>query len=322
MTVALITGITGQDGSYLAEHLLDQGVEVVGLVRRRSDAGLGWAAHLALRVTLIEGDLLDQGSLVRAMQEHRPDWVFNLAAQSFVGRSWREPVHTADVTGLGAVRVLEAARLICPDARVYQASSSEMYGAATGAVTVNGPFHPRSPYGAAKLFAHSMAVNYRESYGMFVSCGVLFNHESPRRGPEFVTRKVAAGAARAAAGDTTPLALGDLDARRDWGWAPDYVVAMQQMLAGDAPVDVLIGTGESHSVRELCEHAYRAVGLDWRAHVRVDSKLMRPAEVPALCADPRDALQKLGWRPTVSFGELVARMVRAERARLNGERVA
>jgi GDPmannose 4,6-dehydratase len=309
---ALITGITGQDGSYLAELLLSLGAEVFGLVRRTSDPKLTRIAHLVPRLHLLDGDVLDQASLVRALATARPDEVYHLAAQSFVGRSWAEPVHTAEVTGLGALRMLEALRIAAPEARFYQASSSEMYGNARPPVAADGPFHPRSPYGTAKLFAHSSAVNFRESFGLHVSCGILFNHESPRRGAEFVTRKVAIAASRAAQGDHEKLLLGNLDARRDWGWAPDYVQAMHRILQEDRPGDWVIGTGRSHSVRDLCAAAYGAVGLDWEAFVRVDPKLVRPAEIDALVADPSPAAERLGWRPSVTFEGMVERMVRAE----------
>jgi GDPmannose 4,6-dehydratase len=315
VTRALITGITGQDGSYLAELLLERGVEVFGLVRRTSGPMGGRLDGVLGRVRLIDGDVLDQGSLLRAVEESRPDQVFHLASQSFVGRSWREPVHTFEVTGLGTVRMLEAVRLLAPKARFYQASSSEMFGNSPGPHTVDGPFLPRSPYAIGKVTAHHFARNTRESYGTFVATGILFNHESPRRGPEFVTRKVAIAAARIAAGSAEKLRLGNLAARRDWGWAPDYVRAMVQLLDHDAPIDVIIGTGVSHSVAELCELAFAAVNLDWRDHVVEDPALMRPAEVPALVADRRDAEHVLGWTPTVGFEELVRRMVQAERSK-------
>jgi GDPmannose 4,6-dehydratase len=309
---ALITGISGQDGSYLAEHLLNLGYEVHGLVRRTSGGTLWRLEGLEPRITLHPGDLLDSGSLTRAVERANPDEIYHLAAQSFVGRSWDEPVHTAEVTGLGTLRLLEVVRQLAPKARFYQASTSEMFGnAGSGQRRSSGPFHPRSPYATAKKFAHDTAVLWRESFGLYVSCGILFNHESPRRGPEFVTRKVAIGAARAARGDRTPLRLGDLNARRDWGWAPEYVVAMHRMLQGDAPVDAVVATGESHSVRDLCAEAFGAVNLDWRDHVVVDEALCRPAEVHDLVGDPSEAAA-LGWVASVRFPELVRRMVEAE----------
>jgi GDPmannose 4,6-dehydratase len=314
---ALITGITGQDGSYLAELLLDKGYEVHGLVRRASSPTDGRIAHLRDRLHLHAGDLLDQGSLVRAVEASRPHEVYHLAAQSYVGRSWSEPVYTADVTGLGAVRLLEAVRMAAPSARVYQASTSELYGAAgAGRVGPEGPFRPRSPYGVAKLLAHHAAINHRESFGMFVCAGILFNHESPRRGDEFVTAKVARAAAGAARGARAPLRLGNLAARRDWGWAPEYVEAMWRMLQVDTPMDLVVGTGVAHSVQDLVEVAYATVGLDWRDHVETDASLLRPADVDHLCADPTGAEAAIGWRAQVGFEELVERLVRAELAKL------
>jgi len=312
MSSALITGITGQDGSYLAELLLSQGVEVYGLIRRCSSPNLHRIEHIAHRLQLIDGDLLDQGSLVRAVERSEADEVYNLAAQSFVGRSWEEPVHTAQVTGLGALRVFEAVRIAAPEARVYQASTSEMFGLIGGRGTVEGPFHPRSPYGTAKLFAHTSAVNYRESFGLHISCGILFNHESPRRSPQFVTRKVCIAAARAARGHREPLRLGALDARRDWGWAPDYVEAMVQMVRREDPGDFIVATGTSRSVADLCEAAYGCVGLDWREHVTVDQAFVRPAEIPDLVGDPTVATDDLGWTAKVTFVEMVERMVAHE----------
>jgi len=311
MPTALITGDSGQDGSYLAELLLARGYEVWGLVRRTSDSSCRRLVGLGEALRRIDGDVLDAGSLVRALQRAKPDEVYHLAAQSFVGRSWAEPVHTAEVTGLGALRLLEAVRTTCPDARVYQASSSEMYGNHRGAVSTDGPFHPRSPYGTAKLFAHATAVNYRESHGLHVVCGILFNHESPRRGEEFVTRKVTLAAVRAARGDPRPVLLGNLDARRDWGWAPDYVDAMWRMLQAPTARDWILGTGVSRSVRDLCRAAYGAVGLDWQAYVQVDPGLIRPAEIDALVGDPSELTVALGWRPTVGFDDMIARMVQA-----------
>jgi GDPmannose 4,6-dehydratase len=316
MPSAFITGVTGQDGSYLAEQLLAEGYEVTGLVRRSSSAHPWRIQHLT-DLKLVDGDMLDQGSLLRAIEESKPDEVYNLAAQSFVGRSWREPVHTAEVTGIGALRVFEAVRLLRPQARIYQASTSEMYGGVgTGEATAQGPFAPRSPYGSAKLFAHTTAINLRESYGMFIATGILFNHESPRRGLEFVTRKICAAAARHAAGDERPLELGNLDARRDWGWAPDYVDAMVRMLRADEPLDLVVGTGRSHSVADLCAAAYASVGLDWKDHTVVNPAFVRPADIEELVGDYSEAEAAIGWRPSVSFEEMVRRMVEAEVARL------
>jgi GDPmannose 4,6-dehydratase len=311
----LITGVTGQDGSYLAQRLLAEGHEVFGVVRRVSQAREPWCEALLQRITVIDGDLLDGGSLLRAVEESRPDEVYHLGAQTFVGRSWREPVHTAEITGLGAVRMLEAVRALAPKARFYQASTSEMFGDAPRPWTASGPFQPRSPYGFAKVLAHHAARNYRDSYGMFVSCGILFNHESPRRGVEFVTRKVARAAVAHRRGQTEPLRLGNLDARRDWGWAPDYVDAMVAMVRAESPMDLVIASGKSWSVRELCERAYAAVGLDWRDHVVADLALARPADVEDLVGDPTEAAVKIGWRPKVGFDELVERLVVAEQAR-------
>ena len=317
---ALITGITGQDGSYLADLLLERGYAVFGLVRRSGD-GAGWrVAHLKGRVTFIEGDVLDQGSLTRALEESQPHEIYHLAAQSFVGRSFREPAHTIEVTGLGALRMLEAMRSVSPKARLFQASSSEMFGNFTGPINPSGPFAPRSPYGAAKVLAHNLAVNYREAYGLFVVCGVMFNHESPRRGAEFVTRKVAAAAARIAAGSTEPLRIGNLAARRDWGWAPDYVTGMHAMLQQDAPVDHILATGRTYSVRELCQEAFAAVGLAWEPHTQVDPAFFRPAEIDVLIGDPGPAERALGWERSRDFAGLVHGLVEAEVERLQSAR--
>ncbi len=319
MPRALITGITGQDGSYLAEHLLALGYEVFGVVRQVSGDNTQRIQHLIDRLTLLQGDLLDQGSLVRAVQQARPDEVYNLAAQSFVGRSWKEPVHTAEVTGMGALRVFEAVRLVHRTARVYQASSSEMYGYAADATpSARGPFEPHSPYGTAKLFAHHSALTYRQSFGLHMSTGILFNHESPRRGAHFVTRKITRGAARIHLGSAEPLLLGNLQARRDWGWAPDYVRAMHAMLQLDEPVDLVLGTGRSHSVADLAAAAFDRVGLDWREHVEVDPALVRPAEIEVLTGDPSPARELIGWEPSLSFEEMVGLMVDAELALLRG----
>ena len=311
---ALITGITGQDGSYLAEFLLGEGYEVFGMTRRSSVATDERIAHIADRLTLIPGDLADEASLVSAIRTAQPDEVYNLAAQSFVPTSWNQPVHTSDLTGLGVTRMLEAIRQTKPDAKFYQASSSEMFGKVREEPqNERTPFYPRSPYGCAKVYAHHLTVNYRESYDLFAVSGILFNHESPRRGPEFVSRKVTLAAARIAAngGD---LKMGNLDAERDWGYAGDYVAAMWQMLQADEPADYVIGTGVTHSVRELCEIAFARVGLDYRDHIVIDPALYRPAEVDHLRADPTKARAELGWEPTTSFRDLIEGMVDADMA--------
>ncbi len=310
---ALITGITGQDGSYLAEYLLDLGYRVVGLTRRTSSHTNGRIEHLGERVTLVGADLLDQTSLLAIIDDVQPDEVYNLAAQSFVPASWQQPVLTSEVTALGVTRLLEAVRLSCPTARVYQASSSEMFGKVTRSPqNEHTPFYPRSPYGVSKLYGHWIAVNYRESYGMFVVSGILFNHESPRRGREFVTRKITVRVARIAHGLEHELRLGNLDARRDWGYAPDYVRAMHSMLQVDQPRDYVVATGQTHSVKEFCEAAFSAAGLDWRDHVIVDPAMFRPVDVEFLVGDASAARRDLGWRPTVSFQELVRLMVDAD----------
>ena len=310
---ALITGITGQDGSYLAELLLSKGYAVYGLVRRSSSANLDRIAHLQARIRLVQGDLLDQSSLMRALQESEPHEVYNLAAQSFVPTSFDEPVHTAEITGLGVTRLLESMRHVCPQARFYQASTSEMFGKVRETPQrETTPFHPRSPYGVAKVYGHWITVNFRESYGMFATSGILFNHESPRRGPEFVTRKITRAAARIKAGLERELVLGNLDARRDWGFAGDYVRAMWLMLQQDTPDDYVIATGTMHTVRNVCEVAFETLGLDWREHVRCDPALQRPAEVEVLCGDPTKARDRLGWRPEVRFEELIRTMVAAD----------
>ena len=312
MRRALITGYTGQDGSYLAELLLEKGYQVFGLVRRRATRGDQNVAHLASRVTQLQGDLTDQASLFAALEHSQPDEVYNLAAQSYVGASWAQPEATAQVTAIGALRLLEALRAVCPKARFYQASSSEMFGLSRPPQDEDTPFHPRSPYGVAKLYAHWATINARESHGIFASSGILFNHESPRRGLEFVTRKIARAAVQISLGREQSVALGNLEARRDWGFAGDYVKAMWLMLQQEEPGDYVIGTGETHSVREFAEAAFRCLGLDYSAHVAHEPLLERPAEVPALLAKPVRASSRLGWRPTVSFSELVAMMVRAE----------
>lgn len=312
---ALITGITGQDGSYLAELLLDKGYQVYGLVRRSSSPNLSRIAHVTSKLTLLEGDLSDQSSLILAIQQAQPDEVYNLAAQSFVATSWNQPVLTGDVTGLGAARVLEAVRQVRKEARVYQASSSEMYGAVTESPqNENTKFHPRSPYACAKAYAYYTAVNYRESYDMFVCNGILFNHESERRGLEFVTRKITHGVACIYHGLTNELRLGNLDSKRDWGHAADYVEAMWLMLQQDKPDDFVVASGENHSIREFAELAFRQVGLDWEKHVIVDQRFFRPAEVMELQGDASKALRVLGWAPKVTFDQLVTLMVKADLA--------
>lgn len=310
---ALITGITGQDGSYLAEHLLDLDYRVVGITRRTSSHADGRIQHLGDRVELFGADLLDQTSLLSIVDQVQPDEVYNLAAQSFVTTSWQQPVLTGEVTALGVTRLLEAARLACPTARVYQASSSEMFGNVTETPqNERTPFYPRSPYGISKLYGHWIAVNYRESYGMFVTSGILFNHESPRRGREFVTRKITHQVARIAHGLDRELRLGNLDARRDWGYAPDYVRTMREMLQRAQPQDYVVATGETHSVREFCELAFSEVGLDWEDHVVRDPSLLRPAEVDCLVGDASAARRDLGWTPGVGFADLVRIMVEAD----------
>jgi GDPmannose 4,6-dehydratase len=314
---ALITGVTGQDGSYLAELLLAKGYEVVGVVRRTSHDSYERIGHLLDRLHVVPADLLDQHSLTAVVRDALPDEVYNLAAQSFVPTSWSQPVLTGEFTALGVTRLLEAVRLAHPHARFYQASSSEMFGKALETPQREStPFYPRSPYGVAKVYGHWITVNYRESYGLYAVSGILFNHESPRRGLEFVTRKVSYGVARIATGRDRELHLGNLDARRDWGYAGDYVDAMWRMLQQPAPTDYVIGTGETHTVSELCEIAFGHVGLDWRRYVVVDPQFVRPAEVDALLADPSKARRELGWRPKTGFPELVTMMVDADLERL------
>jgi GDPmannose 4,6-dehydratase len=318
---ALITGVTGQDGSYLAELLLAKGYEVVGVVRRTSHHSYERIEHLLDRIEVVAADLLDQHSLTVVLQDTRPDEVYNLAAQSYVPTSWTQPVLTGEFTALGVTRILEAIRLVHPSARFYQASSSEMFGRVTETPQrETTSFYPRSPYGVAKVYGHWITVNYRESYDLYAVSGILFNHESPRRGIEFVTRKVTDGVARIKLGLARELRLGNLDARRDWGFAGDYVEAMWRMLQQPGPGDYVIGTGQTHSVRELVEAAFGHVGLDWRKHVVNDPKYMRPAEVDLLQADPSKARRELGWTPTVKFGELVALMVDADLTRLRERR--
>ncbi|NHM26788.1 GDP-mannose 4,6-dehydratase [Desulfofundulus sp. TPOSR] len=316
MKRALITGITGQDGSYLAEFLLEKGYRVYGLVRRSSVGNLERIKHLERDLRLIPGDLTDQNSLIAALVEARPDEVYNLAAQSFVGVSWQQPLLTAQVSALGVTRMLEAIRTVNPRIRFFQASSSEMFGRAQETPqSEKTPFYPRSPYGVAKVYGHYITVNYRESYGLFACSGILFNHESPRRGLEFVTRKVSDGVARIKLGLAGELRLGNLDSRRDWGYAGDYVQAMWLMLQQDEPDDYVIATGETHPVRELVEIAFSHASLDWQRYVVVDPRLYRPAEVDLLQGDYSKARSRLGWEPRVSFPDLVRMMVDADLAR-------
>jgi GDPmannose 4,6-dehydratase len=317
---ALITGITGQDGSYLAEFLLAKNYEVFGITRRSSTNSFDRIAHIVDKITLLSGDLLDEHSLATAIREAQPDEIYNLAAQSFVPTSWTQPVLTAEFTAVGVTRLLEAMRGLKADARFYQASSSEMFGKVLETPQKEStPFYPRSPYGVAKVYGHWITVNYRESYGLFACSGILFNHESPRRGLEFVTRKVTDAAARIKLGLSAELRLGNLDARRDWGFAGDYVEAMWLMLQQDEPDDFVVSTGETRSVQELVEAAFGAVDLDWHKHVVLDPKFIRPAEVDLLVGDPTKARTKLGWKPKVAFAELIKDMVDADLARLRGK---
>jgi GDPmannose 4,6-dehydratase len=317
---AIITGITGQDGSYLAELLLDKGYEVTGIVRRLSASNYWRIEHLLDRIALRPADLLDQLSLIRVIQDVRPHEFYNLAAMSFVPASWDQPLLTGEFNSQGVTRVLEAIRQVDPGIRIYQASSSEMYGRVREVPqTELTPFYPRSPYGVSKVFGHYITVNYRESYGMFAVSGILFNHESPRRGIEFVTRKVTDGVARITLGLATTLGLGNLDACRDWGFAGDYVRAMWMMLQQQAADDYVIATGVSHSVRQLVETAFGHVGLDWQKYVRTDPAFLRPAEVDHLIGDAGKAKRTLGWAPEVDFEHLVAMMVDADIARLSGK---
>lgn len=313
MKSALITGITGQDGSYLAELLLEKGYRVFGMVRRASTENYDRIDHLRDRIEFVQADLLDQLSLIRAMEKTQPEEIYNLAAMSFVPTSWKQPVLTGEFTALGVTRMLEAMRLVCPKSRFYQASSSEMFGAVREAPqNERTPFHPRSPYGVAKVYGHYITVNYRESYGLYTVSGILFNHESPRRGKEFVTRKISDGVARIKMGLADKLTMGNLEARRDWGFAGDYVRAMWMMLQQDEPDDYVIATGVQHSVKEFLEQAFAYVGLAWRDYVVTDPNLLRPAEVEHLLGDASKARKKLGWEPTVSFHELVRMMVDAD----------
>lgn len=317
---ALITGITGQDGSYLAELLLDKGYEVIGMVRRSSTVNFERIAHLQDRITFASGDLLDELSLVNIVREHAPDEVYNLAAQSFVQTSWSQPVLTGQTTAIGVTRILDAIRLANPEIRFYQASSSEMFGKVQAVPqSEDTPLYPRSPYGVAKVYGHWITINYRESYGLHASSGILFNHESPRRGLEFVTRKISHAVARIKLGHQSELALGNLDAQRDWGFAGDYVDAMWRMLQQDEPDDYVVATGETHSVREFCELAFSHVGLNYQDHVVTDDRFMRPAEVDLLIGDPTKAKTKLGWEPKMSFAELVSTMVDADLALCSGQ---
>jgi GDPmannose 4,6-dehydratase len=314
---ALVTGITGQDGSYLAEFLLERGYEVVGMIRRSSTVNFERIEHIQDRLTLVSGDLIDQVSLINIIDEYRPDEVYNLAAQSFVPTSWGQPVLTGDVTALGVTRLLDAVRLVDPDIRFYQASSSEMFGKVREVPqSEQTPFYPRSPYGVAKVYGHWITVNYRESYDLFACSGICFNHESPRRGHEFVTRKIARAAALIKSGAQDKLELGNMQAKRDWGYAPDYVRGMWLMLQQERPDDYVLATGRTHTVQRLVELAFAAVDLDWQEHVTRDPRFMRPADVDLLVGDPTKAKENMGWEATTSFEELVSIMVRAEQAAL------
>ncbi len=310
---ALITGVTGQDGSYLAELLLEEGYDVIGMVRRSSTVNFERIAQIQDRITIVAGDLVDEASMINILREHRPSEVYNLAAQSFVQTSWSQPVLTGEITALGVTRLLDAIRIVDPEIRLYQASSSEMFGKVVEVPQrETTPFYPRSPYGVAKVYGHWITVNYRESYGLHASSGMLFNHESPRRGLEFVTRKISHGVARIKHGIDKELRLGNLDAQRDWGFAGDYVRAMHLMLLRPDPDDYVVAMGETHAVREFCELAFGHVGLDYTDHVVVDERFIRPAEVDLLVGDPSKAKAVLGWEPRVSFEELVAMMVSAD----------
>jgi len=320
MNRALITGITGQDGAYLAELLLEQGWEVHGLVRRLSTPNEWRIEHLLDRIHIHSGDMLDQGCLIRLLSEVRPAEVYNLAAQSFVATSWDQPILTGEVTGLGVARILEAVRQVDPEIRFYQASSSEMFGLADVQLQdEKTPFHPRSPYAAAKVYGHHMTVNYRESYGMYAVSGILFNHESPLRGEEFVTRKITKAVAAIVEGKQDRLQLGNVEARRDWGYAGDYVRAMVTMLRRDEPDDFVVATGVSHSVEDFCRLAFGAVDLDFRDYVSVDPALIRPADIPDLRGNPARAREHLGWKPEVDFETLVDMMVKADLSRMRGK---
>ena len=315
---AVITGVTGQDGSYLAELLLEKGYEVIGIVRRTSHDSYERIGHLLDRVHVVAADLLDQHSLTMVIRDAKPDEVYNLAAQSFVPTSWSQPVLTGEFTALGVTRLLEAIRLAHPEARFYQASSSEMFGKAMETPQREStPFYPRSPYGVAKVYGHWITVNYRESYGMYAVSGILFNHESPRRGLEFVTRKISDAVARIKLGKANELRLGNLDSARDWGFAGDYVEAMWRMMQQDKPDDYVVGSGQKHTVREFCAAAFGHVGLDWKKYVKIDPRFVRPAEVDVLLADASRARDELGWTPKVGFEQLVHMMVDADLERLS-----
>ncbi len=317
---ALITGITGQDGSYLAEFLLSMGYEVVGMMRRSSTVGFERISHIQDSIDLVSGDLLDEVSMMSILKEHRPTEVYNLAAQSFVQTSWGQPVLTGETTALGVTRLLDAIRMIDPEIRFYQASSSEMFGKVREVPqNETTPFYPRSPYGVAKVYGHWITVNYRESYGIYGCSGILFNHESPRRGLEFVTRKISHGVARIKLGLDDHIALGNLDAKRDWGYAVDYVKAMWMMLQQDSPDDYVIATGETHSVREFCDLAFGALDLDWERYVKLDERFFRPAEVDLLVGDPEKAKSGLGWASSTPFQDLVEMMVKSDYAILKRE---
>jgi GDPmannose 4,6-dehydratase len=312
---ALITGITGQDGSYLAELLLGEGYEVFGMVRRSSTVNFERIATIQDRLTLVPGDLLDEVSLIGILREHKPTEIYNLAAQSFVPTSWSQPVLTGETTALGVTRMLDAIRIVDPEIRFYQASSSEMFGKVLEVPqTEKTPFYPRSPYGVAKVYGHWITINYRESYGLHASSGMLFNHGSPRRGLEFVERKVTHGVARIACGLEDKLPMGNLDAQRDWGFAGDYVRAMWLMVQQDEPDDYVVSTGTTHSVRELCEIAFGRAGLNWQDHVVIDNRFLRPAEVDLLIGDPAKARKTLGWEPSHSFADLITMMVDSDMA--------
>ena len=317
---ALITGVTGQDGSYLAELLLEKDYEVIGMVRRTSTVNFERIAHIQDRITFAPGDLLDEASLIEVLRTHRPDEVYNLAAQSFVQTSFSQPVLTGETTALGVTRLLDAIRIVDPDVRFYQASSSEMFGKVVEVPQrETTPLYPRRPYGVAKVYGHWITINYRESYGLHASSGMLFNHESPRRGMEFVTRKISHAVAQIKLGRAAELPLGNLEAQRDWGFAGDYVEAMWMMLQQDEPDDYVISTGETHSVREFCEVAFSHVGLDYNDHVVVDERFMRPAEVDLLVGDASKAERVLGWTPSTNFTELVESMVDADIDLLTGK---
>ena len=317
---ALITGITGQDGSYLAELLLSKGYEVIGMVRRSSTVNFERIAHIQDKITFVPGDLLDEVSMIQILQEHRPQEVYNLAAQSFVQTSFGQPVLTGEITGLGVTRILDAIRLVDPEIRFYQASSSEMFGKVQAVPQAEDtPLYPRSPYGVAKVYGHWITINYRESYDLHASSGILFNHESPRRGLEFVTRKISNTVAKIKLGMADELRLGNLDAQRDWGFAGDYVDAMWRMLQQDTPDDYVVATGETHTVRSFCELAFGHVDLDWEQYVKVDERFFRPAEVDLLVGTPAKAKRQLDWEPTTSYPDLVTMMVDADLALLSGD---